>query len=83
MTKIIESSVENFAIDLLEKQGYKYIYGPTIAPDSDTPRRSSFEDVLLLDHLRTAIAGLNLRSLRYSRRRDQTAPANIIARTYC
>ncbi len=59
MTKIIESSVENFAIDLLEKQGYKYIYGPTIAPDSDTPARSSFEDVLLLDHLRTAIARIN------------------------
>ena len=59
MTKIIESSVENFAIDLLEHKGYKYIYGPTIAPDSDTPARSSFEDVLLLDHLRTAIARIN------------------------
>lgn len=58
-SKIIESSVENYAIELLEKQGYQYIYGPTIAPDSDTPARSSFEDVLLLEHLRTAVARIN------------------------
>ena len=58
-SKIIESSVENYAIELLEKQGYQYIYGPTIAPDSDTPARSSFEEVLLLEHLRSAIARIN------------------------
>jgi type I restriction enzyme R subunit len=58
-TRIIESSVENYAIELLEKQGYQYIYGPTIAPDSDTPARSSFEEVLLLDHLRSALARIN------------------------
>lgn len=59
MTKIIESSIENFAICLLEKQGYQYVYGPTIAPDSDIPERASFEDVLLLDRMRTAVARIN------------------------
>ena len=48
MTKIIESQIEKFAIELLEKQGYQYIYAPSIAPDlsacdaqagSDTPER--------------------------------------------
>lgn len=58
-SKIIESSIENFAIELLEKQGYQYIYGPSVAPDSETPERSSFEDVLLLDRLRRAVARIN------------------------
>jgi type I restriction enzyme R subunit len=39
--KITESAIEQFAIDLLEKQGYQYIYGPDIAPDSETPARQS------------------------------------------
>ncbi|MCP4680972.1 MAG: hypothetical protein GY864_01395 [Desulfobacterales bacterium] len=31
--KITESEIEKFAIELLEKSGYEYIYGPYIAPD--------------------------------------------------
>ncbi len=58
-SKIIESSIENFAIELLENQGYHYIYGPSIAPDSDAPERASFEDVLLLERLRKAVARIN------------------------
>ena len=30
MTKITESAIENFAIELFEKLGYEYIYAPTI-----------------------------------------------------
>ncbi len=43
MSKIIESAIEEFAIELLEKQGYQYIYAPSIAPDlsaSDLPAPS-------------------------------------------
>ncbi|MBP1909355.1 type I restriction endonuclease subunit R [Methanolobus bombayensis] len=58
-TKITESEIENFAIELLERQGYRYIYAPDIASDSDTPERSSFEDVLLLERLRTAVGRIN------------------------
>jgi type I restriction enzyme R subunit len=58
-TKITESEIENFAIELLERQGYQYIYAPDIASDSDTPERSSFEDVLLLERLRTAVGRIN------------------------
>ncbi len=47
-TKITESAIEQFAIDLLGKAGYQHIYGPDIAPDSVTPERPSFEDALLM-----------------------------------
>lgn len=57
--KITESEIEQFAINFLEKEGYSYIYGPDIAPDSETPARQSFEDVLLLDKLRSAVACIN------------------------
>ena len=39
MERITESAIEKFAIELLEKQSYQYIYAPSIAPDSDTPTR--------------------------------------------
>jgi len=32
MPKITESEIEQFTIELLEKQGYQYIYAPDIAP---------------------------------------------------
>jgi len=56
MTKITENVIEKFCIELLEKQGYEYIYAPDIAPDSDKPLRSSFEDVILTNRLTDAIA---------------------------
>ena len=57
--KITESAIEDLAIALLEKQGYQYIYAPDIAPDSETPERTSFEDVLLLERLRKAVGRIN------------------------
>ncbi len=56
---MVESEIEKFAITLLEKQGYQYIYAPAIAPDSDTPERQSFEDVLLMERLQTAVGRIN------------------------
>ncbi len=57
--KITESAIEELAIGLLEKQGYHYVYAPDIAPDSDTPERNRFEDVLLLERLRKAVGRIN------------------------
>ena len=57
--KLTESEIETFAIELFERLGYQYIYAPSIAPDSDTLERERFEDVLLLDRLRTAVARIN------------------------
>ena len=59
MHKITESEIEKFAIELLEKQGYQYIYAPFIAPDSDTPERQSYKDVLLVERLQTAVGRIN------------------------
>lgn len=59
MSRITESAIEEFAIELLEHQGYQYIYAPDIAPDSDTPERDRFEDVLLLEILRKAVGRIN------------------------
>jgi type I restriction enzyme R subunit len=59
MTKITESAVEAFAIELLERQGYGSCYGPDLAPDGDTPARESFEDLLLVDRLKTAVSRIN------------------------
>lgn len=59
MPKITESAVEDLAIECLEKLGYAYLPGPEIAPDSKTPMRASFEDVLLLNKVGAAIDRLN------------------------
>ncbi|PIE91318.1 MAG: DEAD/DEAH box helicase [Acidobacteria bacterium] len=59
MSKITEEAIENLCIDRLKEQGYQYIYGPDIAPDGDTPWRSSFEEVILSAHLSDAVARIN------------------------
>ena len=55
MNHITESAIGEFAIELLEKSGYQYVYAPDIAPDSDTPERNRFEDVLLSERLQSAV----------------------------
>ena len=59
MTKITENEIELFAIELLEKLGFEYIYAPSIAPDSETPMRESFEDVILKEKLTDSLTAIN------------------------
>ncbi len=59
MTKIVENTIESFAIELFETLGYDYSFGPNIAPDGDTPERESYEQVLLLSRLRNAVSRIN------------------------
>ena len=59
MTKVTENDIELYAIEELESLGYTYIYGPEIAPDSDNSQRTSYDQVVLTDHLKDAIATLN------------------------
>lgn len=67
MDKFTES-----AIELFEKLGEQYVYAPDIAPDkvngearegalgySETPERERFEDVVLQERLRAAVARIN------------------------
>ena len=43
----------------MERQGYKYVYAPDIAPDSVAPERESFEQVLLAGRLERAVCRIN------------------------
>jgi type I restriction enzyme R subunit len=59
MIKLNEDAIEAFAITNLKALGYEYIYGPEIAPDSKDPKRQTFADVILLEHLRHAAKRIN------------------------
>ena len=59
MCKITESKIEEYAIQLLESQGFKYLYAPSVAPDSNNPGRSSFEEVIFPERLKSAIKRIN------------------------
>ena len=59
MTKITENAIEQLAIECLEQLGYTYIYAPALTPDSDTPERASFEQVILIERLKRAVRRIN------------------------
>jgi type I restriction enzyme R subunit len=59
MTRITENIIEAFAIELLDKLGYEYIYAPEIAHDSENPQRESYAQVLLLSRLQNAVKRIN------------------------
>ena len=44
MTKLTESHIEEFAVELFEQIGYKYFYGPDIAPDGEMMLREPLEE---------------------------------------
>jgi len=41
MGRITESAIEKFAVELLEKSGYQYIYAPNIGPGPACTERST------------------------------------------
>ena len=59
MSRIAESDIEAFVIELLISQGYQYILGPDIAPDGSKPERKTFGDVILFGRLRKAVERIN------------------------
>jgi type I restriction enzyme R subunit len=59
MLAMTEDQLEQEALGWLADVGYKHIYGPDIAVDGDTPERSNYSQVLLVDRLRNAISRLN------------------------
>jgi len=54
-----ENEIEQLAIQLLEQQGFTYLNGANIAPDSTNPMRQSFEEVILKDKLAEAVRKIN------------------------
>lgn len=55
----VESDIEEAALEWLAGLGYTIRNGQNIAPDSKTPERASYGDVVLLDRLARAIDRLN------------------------
>jgi len=56
---LTEDQLEQEAIGWLADVGYSHLYGPNLAPDGDRPERQNYQQVLLLERLRSAIARLN------------------------
>ncbi len=56
---IIENHLEQLALTWFQDTGWDYRAGPDIAPDSDTPQRGDYRQVLLQGELREALARLN------------------------
>ena len=59
MSHLIESLVEDAALEWLAGIGYAVLYGPDISPDGSMPERGSYDQVLLTVRLREALARLN------------------------
>ncbi len=54
-----EDQLEHEALGWLAEVGYTPLRGPELAPDGERPERSSYQQVLLVERLRAAIARLN------------------------
>ncbi|WP_374495116.1 type I restriction endonuclease subunit R [Zoogloea sp.] len=54
-----EDQLEHEALGWLAEVGYTPLRGPDLAPDGARPERSSYQQVLLVERLRAAIARLN------------------------
>ncbi|MGH8559314.1 MAG: type I restriction endonuclease [Methylococcales bacterium] len=59
MSRLNESVIEDHAIKLFERLGYRYVYAPDIAPDGENPERSHYGEVILKDRLRSAVQRIN------------------------
>lgn len=53
MSKLTESAIEAFALDLFQQLGYNYLYGPNIASDGEHQERQRYDEVLLVSRLLT------------------------------
>ncbi|HAT1775842.1 type I restriction endonuclease subunit R [Legionella pneumophila] len=54
-----EDKLEQEMLTWLVEIGYTHVYGPIIACDGEAPERSNYQDILLIDRLRSAINQLN------------------------
>lgn len=59
MTKITENNIETFAIESLQSLGWEYANGKDISPEGVACERETFEQIILTQRLRKAVARLN------------------------
>ncbi|MCW8163506.1 type I restriction endonuclease subunit R [Verminephrobacter aporrectodeae subsp. tuberculatae] len=54
-----EQQLETLCLTWFQETGWRYIHGPDIAPDSSTPERADYRQVLLCERLLAALARIN------------------------
>lgn len=54
-----ESILEQAGLEWLEDLGYEIAFGPDLAPDGESPERANFQDIVLVERLRSAIDRIN------------------------
>ncbi len=59
MKPITENIIEATAIETLQELGWEYMPGIAIAPGAEEEERDNYEQVILIDRLRKAVAELN------------------------
>jgi type I site-specific restriction-modification system R (restriction) subunit len=59
MNPITENNIETFAIEVLNKLGWQHVHGLSIAPGAECAERENFEQIILTQRLRKAVARLN------------------------
>src|SRR5574344_1504200 len=59
MPTINETTLEYAMIDQLKELGFDYVNGMDIAPDSESPERDSYSDVVLNNRLKDALYRIN------------------------
>jgi type I restriction enzyme R subunit len=57
--RINENNIENWVIGILEEKGFIYLKPELLDPDTYGAKRSSYNEVLILDDLQEAIARIN------------------------
>ena len=56
---VVESHLEEAALEWFEELGYEIAFGPDISPEGEYPEREDYQDVILLDRLREALERIN------------------------
>ncbi|QIG79645.1 type I restriction endonuclease subunit R [Stakelama tenebrarum] len=59
MSRFIENHVEEAALEWLDALGWTVALGADVSPDGAQPIRAAYQDVVLIDRLRDAVARLN------------------------
>ncbi|MCZ7358191.1 MAG: type I restriction endonuclease subunit R [Candidatus Methanoperedens sp.] len=57
--KITESQIETFTIEILKTLGWQHVHGLSIAPGAEFAEREGFDQIILTQRLRKAVAKLN------------------------
>lgn len=57
--KFTESVLEDAVLEWFDELGYKTAFGPDLAPDGESPERKTYQDVVLVNRLRVALARIN------------------------